>query len=131
MTLDEWIIKGEVGCSSKTMWTALKGIKPDKIKMGWDFDVPADPDDFRRCYLFYKQCELTKTDLENIPKIFTWWKPFVDNWDKMANLFEEESSQKSCPKLYEFMMTLNEESKILAGYKKISNNFWKYEASNE
>ncbi|MCB0374546.1 MAG: hypothetical protein KDD04_01355 [Sinomicrobium sp.] len=47
MTLNEWIINGETGISSKTMWAAITGTVTAGRK-GYGFDVPHDPDDFRR-----------------------------------------------------------------------------------
>jgi hypothetical protein len=124
MTLDEWIINGEVGTSSKTMWSVLKGIATGKEHCNWNFDYPHDPDDFRRCLLFYKNCNLIKEDLQKIGTILKWWKPFIDNWDVMVKLYEEESPKRSCPKLYELMQKLGDEAKILDGWTKTSSCSW-------
>ncbi|OGU55415.1 MAG: hypothetical protein A2V66_16665 [Ignavibacteria bacterium RBG_13_36_8] len=96
------------------MWTAIKGLAKGNEVMGWDFDIPHDPDDFRRCLLFYQQCNLTKADLNKVSEVFKWWKPFIDNWDELTRLFEEESPRENCPKLYKFIQKLIKEAKILA-----------------
>jgi hypothetical protein len=124
MTLDEWIVNGEVGVSSKTMWSAIKGVAKGNEQMGWNFDTPSDPDDFRRCYLFYKQCNLTKEDLQTVAKVFKWYKPFMDAWDEMVKLYEEESPKRSCPKLYARMEELNNEARTLDGWVQKSPNWW-------
>lgn len=41
----EWIATCDTGVSSKTMWSALMGVKRKK-----DLDIPKDNRDFRRCY---------------------------------------------------------------------------------
>ena len=124
MTLDEWIVNGKVGVSSKTMWSAIKGVAKGNEHCGWNFDYPSDPDDFRRCYLFYTQCNLTKEDLQIVAKVFKWYKPFMDAWDEMVKLYEEESPKRSCPKLYARMQELGNEAKILDGWIQTSPHSW-------
>lgn len=124
MTLNEWIIRGETGTSSKTMWAAIIGAVRGGNK-GFDYDVPHDPDDFRRCLLFVKNCFVSKRQLEMVSIVFPWWKPQIENWDKMAALFEEESPTGRCPKLYDLMQTLEDESMILAGYESAGKGSWK------
>jgi len=130
MTLDEWIVKGEVGVSSKTMWSAIKGVVKGNERMGWDFDTPSDPDDFRRCYLFFQQCKLTKEDLQTVANVFKWYKPLIDAWDELVNLYEEESPKRSCPKLYARMKQLNDEARKLDGWVQKSPNWWTREKAS-
>ena len=52
LTLDEWIINGDLGISSKTMWAALK----DEDISQTHGDKPYDYDDFSRCYKLYFLC---------------------------------------------------------------------------
>lgn len=124
LSLNEWIIHGEVGRSSKSMWAAIKGVAKDKGK-GSDFDVPYDSDDFKRCLLFYRQCNLSSWHLEKIKRVFPWWRPFIDNWDKLVYLWEEESPTGRCPQLYKFIQELEEESKIADGWIQTSPTSWR------
>lgn len=124
MTLDEWIVNGQVGVSSKTMWSAIKGVAKGNERQGGNFDIPYDPDDFSRCYKLYVECNLTKSDLQKIADTFKWWKPFIDNWDRLVELWLEESPKRSCPKLYDFMQKLVDEARILDGWVRTSPHSW-------
>ena len=108
MTLNEWIINGHVGASSKTMWAVLVGVD---IERG---DKPYDPDDFSRCYKLYKQCELLKGDLYKISKKLPYWEPYINNWDKLCNMYEANLENNWTTSkdigMYEFMHKLREES---------------------
>jgi len=84
MNLDEWIINGETGVSSKTMWACLKNIKINK-----DFgSIPYDADDFSRCYKFIKECNLTFPELYIISEKLPYWKPFIENWQVLVDMYE-------------------------------------------
>lgn len=119
MTLLEWIVTGEVGTSSKTMWSAITGAVSGGDK-GFYFDVPYDEDDFSRCYKLYKSCNLTKEDLQKVSTVFSWWKPFIDNWDMLCELYEKDKP------MYEYVQGLEKESNILAGWLEISPGHWRY-----
>lgn len=124
MSLQEWIVRGEVGISSKTIWAALTGAVKGGIK-GLDFDVPKDPDDFRRCRKLVQQCQLSTTDLQQVKVVFPWYAPFIDNWDKLNELYGNPPVGGTCDKLYDYMQTLNEESMVLAGWERTGINSWK------
>lgn len=123
MTLLEWIAIGEVGTSSRTMWSAISGAVKEG-NMDFIFDVPHDSDDFRRCYLFYRNCALSDKQLKQVAKVFPWWKPFIDNWYSLCALYVEESQKGTCPKLYEIIQKLVDESRILAGWIRTSPSSW-------
>lgn len=82
--IDEWMVHGSVGISSKTMWAALKGLDIDP-KYG---DKPYDPCDFGRCYELVKYCNITKEDLQVISNTLPYWKPYIDYWDKLCEMYE-------------------------------------------
>jgi hypothetical protein len=110
MTLDEWIINGSVGISSKTMWAALKGldIKPTHG------DKPYDPDDFSRCYKLVKQCGLSNANLNIISQTLPYWQPYIDNWDKLCEMYEANTANdwKTYKEIgmYDYMKKLRTES---------------------
>lgn len=111
MTLDEWIIYGRVGISSKTMWAVLKNIEVEK-----DYgDIPYDPDDFSRCFELIVKCELTKKDLNKISDKLPYWKPFIDSWDKLNKMYAENinTNWDKCKEIgmFEFMQELVDESR--------------------
>ena len=43
MTPEEWIVNGEVGVSSKTIWAVMMGVVTDKQECNWRHDTPKDP----------------------------------------------------------------------------------------
>ena len=111
MGLNEWIVNGSVGISSKTMWGVLMGVK---VERG---DKPYDPDDFSRCYGLYKSCELKQFDLNKIARILPYWKPYIDNWQKLSLMYELNIKQnwKNSKEIgmYEFMRELRHKSDII------------------
>jgi len=110
MTLNEWIVKGRVGISSKTMWAVLQGI--DYIG-----DKPYDPNDFSRCYKLVKQCNLTEQDLQKISRTLPYWKPYIDNWQKLTEMYEQNDKENWVNSkkigMYEFMQGLRTESDLI------------------
>ena len=99
-----WISNGHVGMSSKTMWNCLIGNK--------DFPLnhPYDPDDFSRCYKLLEAVPEWKNELNKLKTLSKAWKNFVENWDKLTEMFEENcrTDWKNSKKIgmYEFMQTL-------------------------
>jgi hypothetical protein len=107
VTLNEWIVQGEVGISSKTMWAALQNIE-------YNGNKPYDPDDFSRCFKFYMLCRLTKDDLEKIAIKLPYWKPYIDNWEELSRMYSLNvvNNWKTSEEIgmYEFMSKLEKES---------------------
>lgn len=123
MTQAEWIVSGDAGISSKTMWAALNGVDMSNAVKGGRFDVPYDPADFGRCYRFYTKCNLTRKDLETIREKVKWWAPFIDNWNELERLYQSEYGDRM-PNTYDLIQKLEEQSKILGGWVKISEGYW-------
>jgi hypothetical protein len=110
MTLNEWIVNGRVGISSKTMWAVLQGIE-------YTGDKPYDPDDFSRCYKFVKQCNIADQDLQKISRTLPYWKPYIDNWQKLTEMYEQNDRENWVNskkiRMYEFMQELRTESDLI------------------
>lgn len=84
----EWIVTHRIGISSKTMWTALMGVKP--LKDLWHYDIPYDADDFSRCYDLVMFCEVSPTeDFPKILQVFPWFAPIIRNWGKLSEMYEK------------------------------------------
>ena len=111
MTLNEWIVNGKVGISSKTMWAVIQGVDID------NGDKPYDPDDFSRCYLLVKECGLTNIDLKKIAVQLPYWKPYIENWKKLTKMFElNERNNWDDYKdigMLKFMQSLRKESDLI------------------
>ena len=131
MTQQEWIVSGDTGISSETMWAALNGLDmTDKRKNSYrpSYDVPYDPADFGRCYRYYQKCSLTKDDLQTIKSKIKWWAPFIDAWDQICELYDAEKDNGRMPKTYELIQKCENESRILDGWVQTSPTSWKREA---
>jgi len=108
MSLDEWIAHGSVGVSSRTMWIVLKHLEVKNNRRGVYYDVPYDNDDFSRCYKFYKQCNLSESDLQKVVEVFPWWEPYIKRWNKLVELFEKGYGKQL--ELYDLIRTCEKES---------------------
>lgn len=80
MTLDEWILTENTGISSKTIWAVLKGINHEG-------DRPYDICDFKRCYDLINECDVRMNEFKKISSKLPYWKPYVDNWEVLINLY--------------------------------------------
>jgi len=111
MTLLEWIAGDRIGISSKTIWGAIMGVEVDRD------DKPYDPDDFSRCWKLVKRCNITKEQLEKVVDKYPYWKPYIDNWEKLTQMYERNRVEKwknSKEKgLYEFMQELRTKSDLI------------------
>jgi len=105
MTLNAWVVLGETGISSMTMWAAITGAVEGCNRRLGRFDIPYDSADFSRCYKFWKQCELTEDDLNKVKEVFPFWKPFIENWGTLVNLYEAKDHDT----LYKYLHELQDE----------------------
>lgn len=107
MTQLEWIVSNDTGLSSKTMWAAINGVNKCQT---WGHNVPWDVSDFGRCYRYYKNCGLTKYDLQKVKKSVPVFVPFIDNWDKLVELYEKEIHLDSMPETYNLIKKLRDQA---------------------
>jgi len=82
-----WLSSGETGQSSITIWTVIMDIENHSPR------VPYDASDFQRCYKLLELCdELTKEiTLQKLAYRYDKWKPYVQHWDKLSNLYKERN----------------------------------------
>lgn len=85
---EQWIVFGEVGTSSKTIWAVLTGAVTAYVN-SWDFDVPHDMDDFSRCYKLIALFPAWRSRLPEVAAVFPAWTPFVREWDNLCQLYRE------------------------------------------
>lgn len=88
LTPAQWIVFGEVGTSSRTIWGVMTGAVISYVG-DWNFDVPADMDDFSRCYKLIALFPEWRQRLPEVAQIFPKWIPFVREWDKLCDLCRE------------------------------------------
>jgi hypothetical protein len=67
---------------------------------------PADPDDFRRCYLLIKAVPQWKERLVELKSLSETWSKLVDNWDKLTEMLEEQMRTRKANGMYELMNSL-------------------------
>lgn len=108
----EWVNHGERGLSSEAIVHRLTGI----LLSGryWSGkDHPADPSDFRRCERLLRQVPSARLLLPLMADVSPVWARFVEEWDSLVALGEEEvpgifdgPARWSAPRLYERMQEI-------------------------
>lgn len=134
MNQNEWILSGDTGVSSKTIWAVMMGVatepgqrcgftsKPPALTC----DIPLDPADFGRCYRLLQLFPEWRRGITKMGEIFPKWKPMADRWDEMERLYEEEYPSGKCPRLYDLMQELREEGMLLEGWTKTGPLSWEF-----
>lgn len=89
MKPNEWIIEGDVGVSSRTIWAVMTGIVAKPRQCDRHYDTPSDPDDFSRCYKLLCLFPEWKARLPKVAKIFTKWMPYIREWDKLCEMYRQ------------------------------------------
>ena len=100
----EWADGRDTGVSSMTISSVMEN-QPSRYG---HYAIPYDPADFGRCYRLLK---LFPQWLERLPEVaqrHSEWVPFVSEWARMTELYEQELPSGKCPKLYELMKSLRE-----------------------
>lgn len=95
-----WLTKNDTGISSLTIWRTLMGQTPERA------DIPYDPSDFGRCHRLLNVMPAWRARLGEVAARYPKWQPFVDEWERLTALFEEEAPSGQCPKLYARMREL-------------------------
>jgi hypothetical protein len=95
-----WLENGEKGLSSKAMLWICYG--EGKV----DTSHPYDPSDFLRCHELVKVVPEIKERFHILKEAGKEWSSLVDNWDKLAELLEEQLQSGKDNGMYEFMKTL-------------------------
>lgn len=95
-----WLVNGNVGASSKTMFNCLIGNRNFAI------NHPYDPDDFSRCYELLEAVPEFKSRLYKLKRLSLEWSNIVDNWGKLIEYYENMLKVKKANGMYEFMQTL-------------------------
>ena len=117
----EWIGCHTVGISSRTMWCAIMGVKFREA------DTPRDADDFSRCYDLYKFCELTPADLQKVANIYPYWRPIIDQWDELCEMYVA----KNYGGVNERLNAMFDEIMKLRGYTKIRSGHYEKKTDKE
>lgn len=101
-----WIINGDVGISSSTIWATMMGVDiEDDAETAPFFDVP----DFQRCYELLELIPEWHARLSEVALKYPGWQPFVENWGKLTQVYNESERGKPAPKLYKLIQELWED----------------------
>lgn len=95
-TPHQWLTGRDTGTSSLTIFSAMTGLPSPH----GDYDVPYDPDDFGRCYRLLRLFPEWREHLNKTVSLCPAWAAFVDNWDELTRIYEQELPAGRMPKLY-------------------------------
>ena len=101
-TPEEWVAGRDTGISSLTIYSAITGMPGPHRR----YDIPHDPADFGRCYRLLNLFPAWKEQLPKVVGLCPRWKSFVENWDELTKLYEEELPSGKAPRLYGRMQAL-------------------------
>jgi hypothetical protein len=101
----EWAAGRDTGISSMTIWSVMVGAP----SIYSSYDIPHDPADFGRCYRLLKLFPEWRAKLHLVAEKYPKWKPFVECWDELSELYEEELQSGTAPQLYDLMQKLRQE----------------------
>jgi hypothetical protein len=76
-----WIVNGEQGNSSKTMFAYFSGLT------GYAIYHPYDPDDFDRCHMLLEAVPEWRKDIKRLGVLSSEWKNLVENWDELTRMY--------------------------------------------
>ncbi len=130
MTPEQWIIEGEVGTSSRTIWAVMVGAVDGKRQCdNWHYDTPRDPDDFSRCYKLIVLFPEWKARLPEVAQTFPKWIPFIREWGTLADMYRKALARNPdgygySNEIYNFMQGLDAEGMRLDGWIQTSPGSW-------
>ena len=122
MTPIDWLLGGDTGTSSRTICAVMTG---SKLSGPFGADVPHDPDDFGRCYRLLVLFPAWRARLQEVADAYPMWGPLVAAWDELTALYEEESRNRTAPKLYARIQVLIDEGRLAAGWTQTSPHCWR------
>lgn len=113
----EWVLGPYTGVSSESIFSVLsdkKGLlwlsNPARVRK-FEVGVPRDPDDFSRCHDLLQKMPGWAERIGEVGATYEIWKPFSDNWAALTALYlEETAAGAQCPRLYERLQELREQS---------------------
>lgn len=127
----EWLGGDDRGMSSNVIFHVMADQPKELILGSWACYTPSDPSDFGRCYRLLKRFPEWEKDLKKVSDKYSLWKPIIDHWGKLKQLYEEESPSDACPKLYDLLQELNNRGKNIMKERPILMNEFSVKATLE
>ena len=124
---NEWILSGDTGTSSKTIWAVMMDSLRDNAHCRmFNYDVPHDPDDFGRCFRLLKLIPEWRERISEMGEKLKKWKPFADKWGELEMLWRKELASGACPELYARIQALEDKGRLLEGWVKAGHGSWTF-----
>lgn len=101
----EWYRGGDTGMSSETIFEVMTNIPVKR------HDIPYDPSDFGRCHRLLELFPEWRSRLDEVAQRFPVWKPFVDNWAKMEEIYLRDLPTDKSAELYDLMRSFREDKR--------------------
>ena len=111
----QWIAGPDVGISSKTIWSALMGVTPDRS------DIPSDTDDFSRCYKLLKRIPEWQERMPEVAQAYPKWQPLIARCDEMMNNYHRGHTNR----IYEWSRGLKDDCMRADGYEQTGPHSWR------
>ena len=110
MSPEQWIVSGDTGISSKTIWSVMMG-----VEMARPYP-PLDPGDFGRCWRLLILVPAWRTRLHEVSARYPVWGPMVRDWRELERLYCAAigAGQDTAPELYDRMQALLAEGRKAA-----------------
>lgn len=122
MTPEQWVMSGDTGVSSMTIWAVLMNAVPERHNGRTRFDVPHDDGDFGRCYRLLTLVPGFRKRLPEVAARFPIWGPFVRDWELLEQLYEGDGEDHEA--LYRRIRALVDEGRLAAGLKRVGRSGW-------
>ena len=97
LKIEDWLINGSVGTSSKTLASAALGIR---IKNKSHRDAPHDPADFHRCFQLVKAVPEVVYAFPAVAKSVPTFKRILENWEMLSAIHKRDVTQGESLELF-------------------------------
>ncbi|NTF18131.1 hypothetical protein G6L37_06910 [Agrobacterium rubi] len=104
---NSWIVSGDVGQSSKTVWATMLGITLEDSEI----NHPHDPADIGRCLRLLSIMPEWQPRISELASLSPTWKALAERWADIRSSMETEAGiawekAKSAPATYDFMRSI-------------------------
>jgi len=118
----QWLLNGDTGISSKTIFAVLVGATLSKA------DVPYDSADFGRCYRLLEEFPEWRQRLPEVAAVYPIWGPMVAAWDELTAMYEDgirTDWEAKGSQMYQRMRQLVVAGRLADGWENPSPGYWR------
>jgi hypothetical protein len=84
---NQWIAGGDVGASSKAIWSVMQGMKPEQHA------YPSDGSDLGRCIRLLRLIPEWRPRLGEMSSVSSYWAALVPAWDDLESWYGPEDHE--------------------------------------